>query len=1423
MAALDAADATNRQLLVAAVRDYFAALERLRAAFTSAPAPAAAPAAGTPMVSSESRDPRAQAAVQRQNAERGLILTQFLDVADRFRTLGFVRGQFWTLSTSRNLDGWAGAREKLADTLANQLGDELSLVPKRPYTEASLAMAERLGLPLRQVNVLQELGGNLVYLARQTKPADAAKLEQAARYFERVRTLLRTIPPLESVNNFLYPSRTPRSAGLILPQLWGIYLSLNRAAEAQPLIAEALEIARPFGEGALQSTLGEFALRANQADLDWDQRHSIIDAARVLGPGMELWTTRQLCGSSTGFQADRAEKTLAVAVALPDPRERAVTLEWYSRHRLEAEYQMIVNPGRYTPSQVEAIEKHPFPLAFDQLLALCLTSDEVELTADAMGHQAVFQATTAHGAEAVATFNHAIQFAERAGAFRKAAQLANRAAAPIPGDKVLGLSRAEFLGRAVAAATKANDALELAKALRARALNLSVGATNQGFEDLQRAVSAAERYTAESGDPAEEVRCLQALGNEHVLRGEYEAAVGVLERGAERAKSVSALSSNPSILERIAHIYAAYLGEPALAQEAAERTRQFIMNSPAVRAAGPPGSPNPNVERANVSLAALYRDVGQPAAALDAYARGLASYGGGPNWLPNQRMLLRDRAQYLTELGDYEGALSDWDEVLKLIPATLRNFYGGSEPIHRGVWAAEVARVHAQAGNLEKAVPLAMEAVAQFNQDTLGVWIGLGIVNSVVDILLGTDHPSEAIAFCEGYFKKVMKRPVADPVVERAYLEIAARAHVRAARFDRARTLLLSAIEIDRKHPTAEAGGLGGSLLALGRLELEAGNYATAKEHLVAARAAINPYDRDRIWQIERALAQVLLRLNDAASAQSHYEDALDALESVRGRLRPEEFRLKYNVERTNLYEEYASLVASRAIQSGSQRDAGAAFGAAERKRTQILWSLLATGWSRMAPDAVPDQVRRVVTLETRIAAKQAVLSEQLNQPSDKRNSALVDALRTDLRKIQGEHTQLLSAIAQGQYRYAAPTTLATGLAGPVRAALGPSQVLIEYLVADDRSYAFVVSRTGVTVVPLSIDRETLRKQVRQLLMPFRQLRAGEVDLSRLSFDTSAAFALYQAIFAPIRPALGSATDLLVVPDDALNFLPFDALVERAPQRGARAPVLHAELAGEAFLVRRFTITYLTSSAQLLPKAGAPVGQAPQWLLALANPAAGRVVPPASQDDPFRRQLRSGRYDGYFTPLPGTDAEVRRIAPPGSKRAATILTGSAATEAAYETQAGKHAVIHFATHGIAWDGQPLYSTMILAPDTSTGDDGLLQAYEVLRTPLNADLVVLSGCETALGADGYGEGLVGLVAAFEQAGAKSVLATLWSIDESTAEVMAAFYGAMAEGRGTPAALRQAKLQMLQRRLRIGPAEVSLAHPFFWAPFILVGSR
>jgi len=1399
IAAMDAADVARRQALIGALRDYHAALEVRRANSVS---PETAP--GT-------------SAAARQDSFDGWLLTglqidaRLLDVASRFRDLGFARGELHALASMTN--GGASHQERL-NAIAESLGDDLSLVRKLPRNEASLAIAERLGFPRTLARILETLA------TTSRRPADAATFEKAAALLERARAIWLGIPVKETVNGWLSTYPAPQPSFTTLAEIWSLYHQLKRpAADAQRALDDALKLGRPFGERAVSFTLRSFASRSGS--LGGTGADSILEASRAFGPAVELAMMRTLAvsGAARPFRPEAAERALAFAVALDDPGERAVTLEWYAANRLRG----------------AAPACTPLPAAFDQLLQLCLKSGESVLVAEALARVADCHLADGDTARATEVFNQAIVQAERGGGPLAAAGLIVGALdelrlPPVP-QRFPPPARFELATRAIEYAKSAGSPHELAQAYRVRS-QAPRGATNQRFEDLKAALAASAQHAAQTGLVREELECLRLLAQEHAMRGEYQGAVDLQLRRAAAARSSSSRTWGAQITqaeEEAAKLYSTHLGEPLLALEAAERVRQQLEGS----LSDPMRRVLP-YEYANTygRLGELSASVGQPIAALEYWdaslrktdeMRPVVGVVAEPE-LFRRRVVLRRAALYV-KLGDYEAALKDQEAIAGLIPKTVRHV-DASENLQRAQVAVDMAWTHALAGNLDKARASAGDALGLYRTDPSGAWPGMPLIDRLVDVLLLTGQPQEAIDFCVSAHQGIRRESLDQPVVERAHVEHLARAHARAGRRDQARSLWLAAADIDRKEPTAAVGGLGGSLLALGLLEIDAGNLVQARQYLVGARAAVNPYDTDRIWQIERALAVVNARTGDAAAATRHYSEALTALESVRERLRPEEFRLKYGFDRLGLYEEHAAALAARAVQSGRTDDADLAFQASERKRTQLVSGLLATGWARIPREAVPEQVRRAFEMEARLGAKQALLREQFAAPADKRNATLVDTLQRELKQLQDDHARLLASVAQGQYRFAAPAALAASLAGPVRTALGPSRVLVEYLVAADRSYAFVVSGSGTKVVPLAIGRDALRQQVRKLLLPFRQLRSGELDLARLPFDTRAAHALYEAIFAPLRPSLGPVSEIVVVPDDILTFLPFDALVEQAPRGTPRGQVLHAEFAGEKYLLHRYAISYLSSSAQL------PVGAAdtaaprrsPKRFFALANPAAGRTVPApvASQDDPLKRQLRSGIYDAFLTPLPGAESEVQRIARHFPAEASSIVRGAEATEAAYEAQAGLARVVHFATHAVASDGQPFYSTMILAPDAAPGHDGFLQAFEVLRTPLQADLVVLSGCETAMGAEDLGQGLVGLVAAFQQAGARSVLSTLWSIDEATAEVMAGFYDAMAKGASTPAALRQAKLQMLKQRLRMGQTDVSLAHPFFWAPFILVGA-
>src|SRR5262249_4311309 len=140
--------------------------------------------------------------------------------------------------------------------------------------------------------------------------------------------------------------------------------------------------------------------------------------------------------------------------------------------------------------------------------------------------------------------------------------------------------------------------------------------------------------------------------------------------------------------------------------------------------------------------------------------------------------------------------------------------------------------------------------------------------------------------------------------------------------------------------------------------------------------------------------------------------------------------------------------------------------------------------------------------------------------------------------------------------------------------------------------------------------------------------------------------------------------------------------------------------------------------------------------------------------------------------------------------------------------------LHFATHGLLDQKRPELSGLVLSRAPGSREDGLLQVYEIFNLDLDADLVVLSSCDTGLGTSVSGEGIVGVTRALLYAGAQSVVVSLWQVDDtSTPDLMIGFYRHLDQDAGKAESLRQAKLEMIRQG--------RFAHPFYWAPFVLIG--
>src|SRR5262245_3891264 len=642
--------------------------------------------------------------------------------------------------------------------------------------------------------------------------------------------------------------------------------------------------------------------------------------------------------------------------------------------------------------------------------------------------------------------------------------------------------------------------------------------------------------------------------------------------------------------------------------------------------------------------------------------------------------------------------------------------------------------------------------------------------------------------------------------------------------------------------------GEAGTLNNIGRVYRELGEMQKALDKYTEAlkiRLAVS--DRSGEASTLLDMARVEQKRGNLTQARQSIEQAISIVESVRADIGSQELRTSFLASRRDYYETYIDVLLQMHKQNPAASFDALALAVSERARARSLLDLLTEARADIRQGVESALLERERSLRQRISARAAAQANLLN---GKHTPVQAEAAAKEIDSLTAEYEEVEVKIRASNPRYAALTQpQPLNLSEIQQQVLDPETLLLEYSLGENASYLFVVSHNSIAShqLPKRAEIEAAARSIYELLT-VHQPRPGETETKRQARIREArtnywpqAAALSRVLLGPVASQLAKKR-LVIVADGALQYIPFAAL-----------PVLYRDIdetrnpgADPQPLIVEHEIVSLPSASTLATLRRDTAGRKPaeKSLAVLADPvfadddsrvsrlvskaAVGEKARPADSDEIKLAALqmsRSARESGViedevrFGRLLNTRREATAIlalVPERERKQALDFQANRAM--ALNPELGQYRLIHFATHGLLNNIHPELSGIVLSLVDEGGQpqDGFLRLQDIYNLKLPAEQVVLSACQTGLGKEIKGEGLIGLTRGFMYAGTPRIVASLWKVDDrATSELMKRFYqGLLGHERLRPAeALRQAQLSIWKQKL--------WRAPYYWAAFVLQG--
>jgi CHAT domain-containing protein len=755
-------------------------------------------------------------------------------------------------------------------------------------------------------------------------------------------------------------------------------------------------------------------------------------------------------------------------------------------------------------------------------------------------------------------------------------------------------------------------------------------------------------------------------------------------------------------------------------------------------------------------------------------------------------------------LGDFNQSLADFNRALKLQEGTpwtrqtsvtllgLGNVYGalgnsarGLEYQLRNVGLLEenrafsdlpaqflnIGNFYGGQGNFELALEYYRRALSGFESSNAPVGRSYALAN-IGDMLVALGRYAEGLEYIERSRQMKAAFMPKDP----GSLSDIARAYRLQGKLPEALDYYQKSLDIYLEIKSFDFAET--VMQAMAEIYLLRHDYARTLDYAAKAIAIADRLDYARSWNAQAVAGYAKRALGQNKEARALLESAVTKIESGRSNSVAGEIESRAFEGMTRPYQALADI----AISEGKTAEA---LSFAERSRARTLLDVLRSGRIDITKSMSDDERNEEKALRKNIAALNSQISSENENP---RIQDLRNQLQTKRLELEDFRARLyvLHPELRAQRGEMIPVK-----AEAVRDLLpSPRSLILEFVIAAEKSFVFAITKdTGnkllLKAYPLDIRSNDLAAKIESYRS---RLASGALDFHKDSR------ALYDLLLKPAADELRGKTNVVIVPDGALWNLPFQALQDEQNR----------------YLLERSAVSYapsLTALQEMSKKAKAHRASTGFELIAFGNPVVGKST---------ADRVGHVFMNESLGPIPEAERLVAELGKMYGSARSKIYIGEAAREDTAKKESGKYRLLQFAAHGIFNDVSPMYSHIVMAQGPNNAEeDGLLEAWEMKDLDLNADLVILSACDTARGRISNGEGIVGMTWAMFIAGAPATIASQWKVESrSTTELMLEFHRQLLSNNdiSKAEALRRASLKLLKTKF---------SHPSYWAAFVIVG--